>query len=95
MKFRLNFHGRRIGAIGIFYSCSVVVEADNSEDAAWKAYDTHQHIYLGVDGVHVAPVPDDTPVSVDDHGPTWDLERREPGQQRQQVNDNDKRGKRQ
>ena len=87
MKFRLDFTGRRIGAIGIVYRCTLIVEAANPEEAAWKAYDTHEHIYLGVDGVAVTSMPIDMPVSVDDHGPTWDLERRVPGQQRIQVDD--------
>ena len=91
MKFRLDFTGRRIGAIGIFYRITLIVEASNPEGAAWKAYETHEHIYLGVDGVLVTPMPIETPVSTDDpsfpYGPNWDLGRRVPGQQRLQVDD--------
>lgn len=76
MKFKLDFGGRRIGAIGIHYKCSLIVEAASPEKAAWKAYETHEHIGGGVDGVAVTEMPIDTPISVDDHGPTWDLEER-------------------
>ena len=36
--------GRLIGAQGIFYSDSVVVQAENEKAAHLKAYDTHEHL---------------------------------------------------
>ena len=36
--------GRRVGAIGIFYPGSVVVQAENERAAHLKAYDTHDHL---------------------------------------------------
>lgn len=43
-KFRVSFNGRKIGAIGLFGFHIVEVEAETPEDAALKAYDTHEHI---------------------------------------------------
>ena len=36
--------GRLIGAQGIFYPDSVVVQAENERAAHLKAYDTHEHL---------------------------------------------------
>jgi hypothetical protein len=36
--------GRRAGAQGIFYTDSVVVQAENEKAAHLKAYDTHEHL---------------------------------------------------
>ena len=36
--------GRPIGAIGISYPDSVIVEANSPYDAHMKAYDTHEHL---------------------------------------------------
>jgi len=36
--------GRRVGAQGIFYPDSVVVQAENEKAAHLKAYDTHEHL---------------------------------------------------
>jgi len=36
--------GRLIGAQGIFYPGSVVVQAENKTDAHLKAYETHEHL---------------------------------------------------
>jgi len=36
--------GRRIGAIGIDYPDSVIVQANSPYDAHMKAYDTHEHL---------------------------------------------------
>jgi len=36
--------GRLIGAQGIFYPDSVVVQAENEKAAHLKAYDTHEHL---------------------------------------------------
>ncbi len=43
-KFLCKFNGRRNGAIGKFYNFSVIVEAETSEEANNKLYDTHEHI---------------------------------------------------
>lgn len=43
MMYRVSWkHGRKRGAIGVFYPDSVVVEAENKEAALLKAYDTHE-----------------------------------------------------
>ncbi len=44
MKYRLDFYGRKVGAIGIFYQTSVTLEAANEDEARRKIYDTHEHI---------------------------------------------------
>tara|TARA_R100000315_G_C5221070_1_gene132906 strand:- start:474 stop:650 length:177 start_codon:yes stop_codon:yes gene_type:complete len=36
--------GRRIGAEGILYPDSVVVQAASEEEAILKAYETHEHL---------------------------------------------------
>ena len=36
--------GRRIGAIGIDYPDSVIVQANSHRDAHMKVYDTHEHL---------------------------------------------------
>ena len=36
--------GRLVGAQGIFYPDSVVVQAENERAAHLKAYDTHEHL---------------------------------------------------
>ena len=36
--------GRLVGAQGIFYPDSVVVQAENEKAAHLKAYDTHEHL---------------------------------------------------
>jgi hypothetical protein len=38
--------GRRIGAQGIFYPDSVVVQAASEEEAIRKAYETHEHLFF-------------------------------------------------
>ena len=42
--YALRFKGRVIGAIGLTGECYTEVEADSREEAARKAYDTHEHI---------------------------------------------------
>jgi hypothetical protein len=42
--YRCYFHGREIGAIGIFHACYVEVRAEDSQSACVKCYDTHEHI---------------------------------------------------
>jgi hypothetical protein len=43
--FRVSWkQGRRVGAQGIFYPDSVVVQAENERAAHLKAYDTHDHL---------------------------------------------------
>lgn len=60
MKYRIEFNGRTIGAIGIFYNIVLEVEAENELAARWKAYETHEHIAGGVDGVRVQLIEDKT-----------------------------------
>ena len=57
MKFRLRFSGRKIGALGVGNpGVTTEVEANTAKEAALKAYDTHEHIWGGTDGVLVTPV---------------------------------------
>jgi hypothetical protein len=53
-RYDLYFSGRRVGAIGITHPVLITVEADNEMAAALKAYDTHEHIAGGVNGVRVS-----------------------------------------
>jgi len=41
---RLSFHGRRAGAIGIMHRCETVVEAVDHAAARIAAYDSYEHI---------------------------------------------------
>lgn len=41
--FLVTFYGREIGALGITYSCSIVVLAKNEHEARERVYDTHEH----------------------------------------------------
>ena len=43
-KYKFEFTGRLIGAIGITYLCTKEVYADSIEQAKLKLYDTHEHI---------------------------------------------------
>ena len=56
MKYRLQFNGRRRGAIGLTYACRVEVEAEDATSAAFRAYDTHEHIVGGTNGIRVTPL---------------------------------------
>lgn len=53
MKYRIIFHGRKIGAIGVSSFQVVDVEAESEEAARHKAYDTHEHIGGGLEGIQV------------------------------------------
>jgi hypothetical protein len=44
MKYRLEFMGRTVGAIGIRYPISVTLDASSESEARIKIYDTHDHI---------------------------------------------------
>jgi hypothetical protein len=44
MKWKLDFVGRKVGAIGIRYPITITVEAESANEARLKAYDTHEHI---------------------------------------------------
>jgi hypothetical protein len=46
MEYRLTFLGRLKGAIGELYRHAVTVDAESSEAARLKLYDTHEHISL-------------------------------------------------
>ena len=43
-KFTIEFHGRTLGAIGIFYTIRDSVEAETKEKAILKLYDKYEHI---------------------------------------------------
>ena len=42
--YRVTFHGREAGAIGVMHSCSVLVEVEQETDIQLKLYATHEHI---------------------------------------------------
>lgn len=42
--YKIQFVGRRIGAIGITYVHTVTVEAETQEQAISKLYETYDHI---------------------------------------------------
>jgi hypothetical protein len=44
MRYHAIFHGRQVGAIGIFHRCEVVVEGETPEAARLALYQTHEHI---------------------------------------------------
>jgi hypothetical protein len=44
-KYVLQFHGRKIGAIGFTYPIQKVVEALSEDSAKSMAYDRHDHVY--------------------------------------------------
>lgn len=52
-RYRLRFHGRRIGALGIGSDVVLYVWAVTPEEAAREAYESHEHISGGLDGVRV------------------------------------------
>jgi len=56
-KYRIVFHGRKIGALGTSSFQVLDVEAETEDAARWKAYDTHEHISGGIEGVKIAPLP--------------------------------------
>ena len=43
-KYLATFIGRKVGAIGIRYQISVMVEAANKEAAELRLYDSYEHI---------------------------------------------------
>lgn len=45
-RFTFKFQGRRKGAIGIFHECEQVTIAADERAAAFKLYETHEHITL-------------------------------------------------
>ena len=44
-QYRVIFTGRKVGAIGIFYSVTLDVEADSPESGLLACYETHEHIH--------------------------------------------------
>lgn len=52
-RYRLAFHGRKIRALGISGFHVVDVDAKTEEQARLLAYETHEHISGGVDGIQV------------------------------------------
>jgi hypothetical protein len=43
-RYRVIFKGRKIGAIGVSQVVSLDLEADSSEHAYFRCYETHEHI---------------------------------------------------
>lgn len=57
--YRILFHGRRVNALGITSFQCLDIEAESPEAAKRKAYETHEHISGGLDGIRVASVKGD------------------------------------
>jgi hypothetical protein len=55
-RYRIEFVGRQVGAIGVTYRQVVEVEAENEEAAGLKLYDTHEHIH----GAHIRRIEEPT-----------------------------------
>lgn len=55
MKYEIKFFGRKIGALGVSGTYTLVVSAGSVEEARLKAYETHEHISGGADGVAAYP----------------------------------------
>ncbi len=43
-RYRCVFHGRKLGAIGVFGFHVVELDAEDPESARLKCYETHEHI---------------------------------------------------
>lgn len=52
-KYRIVFHGRKIGSLGMSSFQCLDIEADNEQSARAAAYVAHEHIWNGLDGVQV------------------------------------------
>ncbi len=57
MNYRIAFYGRRCGALGLSGFQVLDVVADSVDEAKLRAYDTHEHISGGLDGIRVVPRP--------------------------------------
>ena len=44
MRYRMDFIGRQVGALGISYAQVKYLEAETEEEAQAKLYETHEHI---------------------------------------------------
>lgn len=56
MRYRLMFYGRKVGAIGIWSTYEVVIEAPSKEKAESLLYLSHEHISgLRIDEVIESP----------------------------------------
>lgn len=42
--YRVNFKGRQVGAIGIFYAIADTVQGEDEEQARLKLYEKYEHI---------------------------------------------------
>jgi hypothetical protein len=56
-RYRLEFRGRGRNAIGALHPIMVVVAAPNYVTARLRAYDAHEHIVGGVEGVRATLLP--------------------------------------
>lgn len=45
MKWRAEFIGREIGAIGVFHPITIEVEGDTEDEANLNIYETHEHVF--------------------------------------------------
>jgi hypothetical protein len=45
-RYRFEFYGRQVGAIGIMSNYEVEVEAETQQEAQLKLYETHEHISI-------------------------------------------------
>lgn len=53
MRYRLQFHGRKLGASGLYYDFDWVVDADNEAEALEKLSETHERYPGGRWGAEV------------------------------------------
>jgi hypothetical protein len=51
-EFVCKFFGKRVGAIGISSPYEVCVTAEDKQKARLACYDTHEHIWGGLDGIY-------------------------------------------
>jgi hypothetical protein len=61
-EFTCVFFGRKKNALGVKYVCEVAVKAENEAKAKLACYDTHEHIWGGVDGIRTKEVDGEAPV---------------------------------
>lgn len=52
-EFVCRFVGKKRGALGVSYGHSIEVKAEDEKKARLACYDTHEHIWGGLEGIHV------------------------------------------
>jgi hypothetical protein len=55
-RFQIKFYGKKNGALGLSFLVEKIVEAENEKLARMKAYDTHEHISGGLEGIYVREI---------------------------------------